>query len=186
MIQSLPPNFPVIDAIPSHCLQRGWTLEKEMQEGNIYLQDYEMLDGVSTVMKDGVPLAVPSAMVLFYLRPSQDLVPIAIQLGQKPGYDCPIWTPGDTGWYSLQSYTQSMVIFCSAEDWLWAKMWVGSAIGQASQLYFHLPMAHFCMEVFAVALLRCLPPAHPVHKILKENFQFIILVRTSANHVVLA
>ena len=107
----MPPNFPVIDAIPSHCLQRGWTLEKEMQEGNIYLQDYEMMDGVSTVMKDGVPLAVPSAMVLFYLRPSQDLVPIAIQLGQKPGYDCPIWTPGDTGWYSLQSYTQSSLYF---------------------------------------------------------------------------
>ena len=55
-------------------------------------------------------------------------------------------------------------------------MWVGSAIGLTSQLYYHLPMCHFAMEVFAVALLRCLPPSHPVHKLLKENFQFIVLV----------
>ena len=87
-----------------------------------------------------------------------------------------------------------LFFFCLAEDWLWAKMWVGSVIGQASQLFYHLPMCHFAMEVFAVALLRleknhfsfflnyfprCLPPSHPVHKLLKENFQFIILVRTS-------
>jgi len=168
-IDSLPPNFPVTEStLPTKCLQRGWSLEREMQEGNIFLQDYEMLDGVSSVMVEGVPLAVPSPLVLFYLRPSQELVPIAIQLGQLPGSDCPIWTLND-----------------DAEDWLWAKMWVGSAIGQASQLYFHLPMAHFCMEVFAVALLRCLPPAHPVHKILKENFQFIILVNTGGREIIL-
>jgi len=41
------------------------------------------------------------------------------------------------------------------------------------------------MEVFAVALLRCLPQAHPVHKILKENFQFIILVNTGGREIVL-
>ena len=68
------------------------------------------------------------------------------------------------------------MILLLADDWLWAKMWVGSAIGQTSQLYYHLPMCHFAMEVFAVALLRCLPPSHPVHKLLKENFQFIVLV----------
>ena len=68
------------------------------------------------------------------------------------------------------------MILLLADDWLWAKMLVGSAIGQASQLYYHLPMCHFAMEVFAVALLRCLPPSHPVHKLLKENFQFIVLV----------
>jgi len=167
-IKFMPPNFPATKHIPAHCLQRGWSLDKEMEEGNIFLQDFEMLGGVSTVVKDGVPLAVPAAMVLYYLSPSQEFVPIAIQLGQQPGDDCPIWTPGD-----------------SAEDWLWAKMWVGSATGQASQLFYHLPMCHFAMEVFAVALLRCLPPSHPVHKILKENFQFIILVNTGGREIVL-
>lgn len=167
-IKFLPPNFPASKHIPTFCLQRGWSLEKEIEEGNIYLQDFEMMEGVSTVVKDGVPLAVPAAMVLFYLTPSQELLPIAIQLGQKPGNDCPIWTPAD-----------------SAEDWLWAKMWVGSVIGQASQLFYHLPMCHFAMEVFAVALLRCLPPSHPVHKLLKENFQFIILVNTGGREIVL-
>ena len=60
-----------------------------------------MLDGVSSVMVEGVRLAVPSPMVLFYLRPSQELVPIAIQLGQLPGSDCPIWTLNDDGRYYL-------------------------------------------------------------------------------------
>eukprot|EP00092_Neocalanus_flemingeri_P002831 GFUD01003029.1.p1 GENE.GFUD01003029.1~~GFUD01003029.1.p1 ORF type:complete len:775 (-),score=184.02 GFUD01003029.1:82-2406(-) len=167
-LDSLPSNFPVTDSILGKSLQRGSSLAEEMTQGNIFLQDFEMLDGVSTVKIDGVPLALPCPMVLYYLRPSDELVPIAIQLGQQPGQEFPIWTPNDNG-----------------EDWLWAKMWVGSAIGQASQLYFHLPMAHFCMEVFAVALLRCLPPAHPVHKILKENFQFIVLVNTGGREIVL-
>ena len=93
----MPPNFPATKHIPAHCLQRGWSLDKEMEEGNIFLQDFEMLGGVSTVVKDGVPLAVPAAIVLYYLSPSQEFVPIAIQLGQQPGDDCPIWTPGDSG-----------------------------------------------------------------------------------------
>ena len=96
----MPPNFPASKHIPTFCLQRGWSLEKEIEEGNIYLQDFEMMEGVSTVVKDGVPLAVPAAMVLFYLTPSQELLPIAIQLGQKPGNDCPIWTPADSGIYN--------------------------------------------------------------------------------------
>jgi arachidonate 5-lipoxygenase len=93
-------------------------------------------------------------MVLFYLTPSQELLPVAIQLGQKPGNDCPIWTPADSGIYYTSLSTDTYSLFCLAEDWLWAKMWVGSVIGQASQLFYHLPMCHFAMEVFAVALLR--------------------------------
>jgi len=167
-IKSLPKNFPAASHVPDSSLQRGWSLEKEMEEGNIFLQDFEMLEGVRSVTKDGGSLAVPAALVLYYLTPSGDLVPLAIQLGQTPGSDCPIWTPAD-----------------SVEDWLFAKMWVGSAIGQASQLFFHLSMCHFAMEVFAVAMLRCLPPAHPIHKLLKENFQFIVFVNTGGREIVL-
>merc|ERR1719474_1168984 len=167
-IKSLPKNFPVASHVPDSSLQRGWSLEKEMEEGNIFLQDFEMLEGVRSVTKEGGSLAVPAALVLYYLTPSGDLVPLAIQLGQTPGSDCPIWTPAD-----------------SDEDWLFAKMWVGSAIGQASQLFFHLSMCHFAMEVFAVAMLRCLPPAHPIHKLLKENFQFIVFVNTGGREIVL-
>ena len=68
-----------------------------MEEGTIFLMDFEMLAGVSSVVKDGTRLEVPAAMVLFYLTPSEDFVPIAIQLGQNPGKNCPIWTPGDSG-----------------------------------------------------------------------------------------
>ena len=73
-----------------------------MEEGNIFLQDFEMLEGVRSVTKDGGSLAVPAALVLYYLTPSGDLVPLAIQLGQTPGSDCPIWTPADSGSLSVR------------------------------------------------------------------------------------
>ena len=66
-INSLPSNFPAAMHIPSKSLQRGWSLEKEMEEGNVYLMDFEMLEDVVSVVKDGTRLEVPAAMVLFYL-----------------------------------------------------------------------------------------------------------------------
>ena len=61
---------------------------------------------------------IEPAMGLFYLRNNGDIVPIAIQLGQNPGKNNPIWTPLlDTEW-----------------DWLMAKLWLRCADTQYHQV----------------------------------------------------
>ena len=59
---------------------------------------------------------ITPAMGLFYLKNNDDMVPIAIQLGQQR--DIPIWTPlQDTEW-----------------DWIMAKLWLRCADTQYHQV----------------------------------------------------
>ena len=61
---------------------------------------------------------ITPAMGLFYLTNNDDMVPIAIQLGQKSGKGTPIWTPlQDTEW-----------------DWIMAKLWLRCADTQYHQV----------------------------------------------------
>lgn len=107
-------------------------------------------------------LEVAPAMILLYLNHQDHLVPIAIQLGQHPGPDCPIWTKKD-----------------SEDDWFLAKTWVRNADAQVAQICNHLARTHFFLEPFALALHRCLAPVHPIFKMLKEHLRFIISINIS-------
>lgn len=57
-------------------------------------------------------------LALFYVKSSGDLVPVAIQLSQKPDDTNPIWTPCD-----------------SEYDWLLAKMWLRNADYNIHQVF---------------------------------------------------
>ena len=89
-----------------------------LQEGLIFIVDYKILEGVPTMDKPDDKRYINPAMGLFYLRKNDDMVPIAIQLGQQPGEDNPIWTPlKDTEW-----------------DWIMAKLWLRCADTQYHQV----------------------------------------------------
>ena len=98
-------------------------------------------------------------MCLFQVTKEKEFKPIAIQLGQNS--DDAIWTPKDDPY-----------------DWMLAKMWFKNADVQVHQMKVHLSLTHLIMEPFAVAMFRCLPPAHPVHKLLRESLQFVIAINT--------
>ena len=130
-IKTIPEKFAVTPTHMDGLLKRGLTLEEELASGNIYMVDFEILDGVSTGTYEGRQLEMGAAMALFYHEPeNNDLLPVAIQLGQKPGPDCPIWTPKDT-----------------RDDWLQAKFWFRNADAQVGQLVTHLAQTHFFVEV---------------------------------------
>ena len=132
-IKSIPEKFAVTQDHLNGLLKRGLTLEEELASGHIYMVDFEILDGVSTGTFEGRQIEMGAAMALFYHEPeNNDLLPVAIQLGQKPGPDCPIWTPKDT-----------------RDDWLQAKFWYRNADAQVGQLVSHLAQTHFFVEVFS-------------------------------------
>lgn len=84
-----------------------------LQNGRIYMVDYKILEGIPCYEKRYV---CPS-MGLFYVKDSRDLVPIAIQLYQKPSAENPIWTPND-----------------AEMDWICAKLWLRNSDGQFHQV----------------------------------------------------
>ena len=162
--KKLPENFLVTNSDVTGLLTRGKSLEEEMDSGFIYIINHSILQDVTTghydITKDRkTQLAVP--MCLFYVRDDNEFVPIAIQLGQVPGPNFPIWTPKD-----------------APLDWLLAKIWFRNADMQVHQMTSHLAYTHFTIEIFALAMHRCLPPVHPVHKLLREHLQFVIAINT--------
>ena len=167
--QKLPRNFPVKDSHVKGLLRDGKSLQNEMDEGRVYIIDYKILEKVSTGEQNGkkIQLAVP--FCLFYVREDDQFVPIAIQLGRNPGFDYPIWSPLD-----------------KPLDWLLAKIWFRNADCQILQMTSHLAYTHLLLEPFAVAMFRCLPPPHPIHKLLREYLQFVIAINTIGRYRLVA
>ena len=98
-------------------------------------------------------------LVLFVVRdPGGDLIPIAIQLGQDPGPDNPIWTPRD-----------------NTEDWIMAKLWVRCADFHVHYAITHLFKTHLVIEPFAVAMMRQLSTSHPIYKLMKPHFRLVLV-----------
>ena len=160
--RELPDNFPVTDDDVHGILGRGKTLQEEMDNGKIYIINHDILKNISTgEHAKGKKIQLPVPLALFYVNEDDQFIPIAIQLGQNPGYDFPIWTPKD----------QPM-------DWLLAKIWFKNADLQVMQLTTHLAYTHLLLEPFAMALFRCLPPPHPIHKLLREFLQFVMAINT--------
>ena len=171
----LPINFAVNDNHLKNLLTRGLSLEEEMASGNIYIIDHKILEDIPTgyyplgsTEDTGIKMELAAAMCLFYVDSNDDFRPIAIQLGQTPGPEFPIWTPNDAEY-----------------DWLLAKMWFRNADYQVHQMKSHLALTHLLVEPVAIAMFRCLPPAHPVHKLLREHVQFVIAINTIGRVILL-
>ncbi|XP_037541657.1 polyunsaturated fatty acid 5-lipoxygenase isoform X3 [Nematolebias whitei] len=159
----LPDKFPVTHEMASVSMERELTLEQEIEAGNIYIVDYEILEGISPNCTDPSTLQYLAAPIcLLYKNAQNKILPIAIQLGQNPDEN-PIFLPTD-GQY----------------DWLLAKIWVRSADFQYHQTITHLLRTHLMTEVFGIALYRQLPAVHPVFKLLIPHIRFTIAINTKA------
>ncbi|KAK3703195.1 hypothetical protein QZH41_004962 [Actinostola sp. cb2023] len=114
----LPETFPVSQALVGNCLDRGLTLEEEIEAGRIYIVDYSLLEGIQRYGHGTDKVRhVTEPLVLLYVNSKDDLVPIAIQLYQKHSDENPIWTPND-----------------NKLDWLFVKMWAKAADLQIHQV----------------------------------------------------
>ncbi|XP_078283762.1 arachidonate 12-lipoxygenase, 12S-type [Rhinoraja longicauda] len=162
--REIPKNFPVTGAMVGEFLG-GSTLGQEMKKGNIYLVDYRILDGAVGNVINGQQQYVVAPMCLLFQDPQNRLIPIAIQIGQVPGPDNPIFLPSDVD-----------------NLWLLAKIWVRSSDFQLHQVGFHLCATHMLGEVFCVATLRQLPAVHPVFKLLTPHTRYTLEINTRARN----
>uniref|UniRef100_A0A8C5A3D6 Arachidonate 15-lipoxygenase B-like n=1 Tax=Gadus morhua TaxID=8049 RepID=A0A8C5A3D6_GADMO len=164
----LPENFPVTDQMVF--LDGGKSLAEEMQNGNIFLCDYKLLDGLKANEVNGKQQYLMAPLVLLHKTPKKDqLMPIAIQLKQEPSKDNPIFFPTD-----------------SEYDWLLAKMFVRSADFQVHQLNSHLLRTHLLAEVFSVSILRNLPMVHPLYKLLVPNTRYTLQINFLARELLIS
>ncbi|XP_048472315.1 polyunsaturated fatty acid 5-lipoxygenase isoform X1 [Rhincodon typus] len=160
----LPEKFPVTNEMVQICLERQLTLEEEVEKGNIYLADYELMDGIPANCTDPCTIQYLTApLCLLYNNSQNKLVPIAIQLKQEPGPDNPIFLPTDDKY-----------------EWLLAKIWVRSTDFHIHQTVTHLLKTHLMSEVFGIALYRQLPAVHPLFKLLVPHVRFTIAINTKA------
>ncbi|KAM3936292.1 polyunsaturated fatty acid lipoxygenase ALOX15B-like [Leptodactylus fuscus] len=160
----LPKNFPVSDSMVASSLGKSTNFHKELQNGNIFLADYKILEGIPPNDSiNGKKQYITAPMCLLWKDPQDQLLPIAIQLGQTPGDQTPIFLRSDSEW-----------------DWTLAKMWVRSSDFQVHQTIYHLLHTHLFAEVFNIATHRQLPRNHPVYKLLIPHLRFTLDINTRA------
>jgi len=102
-------------------------------------------------------------IALFMVTDGSELVPIAIQLGQEPSADTPIFTPNvDPGL------------------WLLVKWFVQAADACVHECISHLLTTHMIPETVYVAANRNMAPEHPLMQLVKSHFWFTININFSA------
>ncbi|XP_066544289.1 arachidonate 12-lipoxygenase, 12R-type [Amia ocellicauda] len=167
LCKEIPQNFPVSKETINTFLQSK-NLDTEIKANNIYMVDYSLLDGIGANIIKNNSQYLPAPVCMLYKNNQGQLVPIAIQLNQKPGPDNPIFYPDD-----------------SKEDWTLAKIYVRSADFNYYELVTHLLRTHLLAEVFCVALLRQLPSIHPLFKLLVPHMRFTLQINILARNKLL-
>uniref|UniRef100_UPI0037E8228A hydroperoxide isomerase ALOXE3 n=1 Tax=Semicossyphus pulcher TaxID=241346 RepID=UPI0037E8228A len=165
----LPPNMSITSDMLRPFLPEDSSLEQELQTGNVYLLDYEVLDGVPANVINGKQTYLSAPLCLFHLNRKGHLVPIAIQLQQTAGPQNPVFLPSDPG-----------------SDWLLAKIFVHNADFQCHQLASHYLRTHMLGELCCVAMLRQLPEPHPLHQLLMPHLRTSLQINFQARASLLA
>lgn len=156
-LKKVPSNFPVTGDMVQSSLIPTTTLNEELKKGNIFLVDHAILDGIPANVIRNSAQYIAAPLCLLYEHPEKGLIPIAIQLEQKPDKDTPVFLPSDP-----------------PLAWLLAKMWVRHAEFQVFQLLSHLLRTHLVVEVICVATLRQLPAVHPIYKLLTPHLRYTL------------
>lgn len=177
VIDKLPDNFPVTDAIFQKVMVTQKTLAEAIAEGRIFLTNYKGLDGIKPgkyeYEQDGekvtITKTIAAPLVLYCWKPTGygdyrgNLAPIAIQINQQPDPIAnPIYTPRD------------------GMHWFMAKIFAQMADGNHHEAITHLGRTHLVLEPFVLATANELAPNHPLSLLLKPHFQFTLAINELA------
>jgi arachidonate 15-lipoxygenase len=141
----------------------GIDLTTAANQNRLFMVDYPLLAGL-TAADFQVDRYVGSPKAVFY-RTEQGLTPLLVQLesGGK------VFTPNSAD-----------------DDWMRAKLYTQIADITHHELIDHLCHTHLAMEAFAIATPRQLPTHHPLYRLLKPHFKFLLAINTRGNRLLLA
>lgn len=155
---AIPTNLAVTDDMVKTIIE-GLSLQQAIDAKRLFYIDYKDLEGVPC--SGDRMLCAPIG--LFFVNKEKKLMPVAIQLNQKPGEDNPVFLPTDP------EYT-----------WLTAKLWFNNADCSYHQAFTHLGATHLMMEGTAVVTNRNLSRSHPVFKLLAPHFLYLLAINSRA------
>ncbi|SRR5579883_2130583 len=119
----------------------------------------------------------------------QNLTPADLQVGRYVGSPIAVFYRTDAGLKPvLIQVEKGRVVTPSAsdpDDWVRAKLYVQTADVTYHELIVHLGETHLAMEAFAIATPRQLPATHPVYRLLRPHFKFLLAINTRGNAVLL-
>jgi arachidonate 15-lipoxygenase len=145
----------------SYALADGTEVHWEQAGDRLFLAEYPLLRQLTPAdLQPGKYVGSPIAL---FHRSESGLEPVLIQV--EPGR---VVTPQ-----------------APADDWMRAKLYVQTADVTYHELIVHLGDTHLSMEAFAIATPRQLPPNHPVHRLLRPHFQFLLAINTRGNTILL-
>jgi len=172
-IARLPDNFPVTETQFKAVMGEHESLGDAGDQGRLYLADYKILEGVKTSSFPEAKKYLSAPLALFAVpadgKKGRSLIPIAIQCGQIPGPNNPIFTPAPI--CTPQSHKWS---------WLIAKTIVQIADGNYHELISHLGRTHLLIEAFVISTERQLASNHPVGVLLRPHFEGTLFINQSA------
>ncbi|XP_048579793.1 polyunsaturated fatty acid 5-lipoxygenase isoform X2 [Nematostella vectensis] len=158
LCREIPENFAVTSEMVEPFLD-GMTLEEAINAKRIYICNLITLSDI--VCRFNRLISKP--MALFFVNNSKELMPIAIQLFQKPAEDNPVFLPSDP------KYT-----------WMLAKMYYNNADAAFHQSCTHLGFTHLVAETICVGTHRQVSPSHPVFRLLAPHFLYLLAINSLA------
>lgn len=172
--EKLPDHFPVTekhfkDAVGDEVND---SLASALSEGRLFICDYKLLDGIEAGDVKGRKHYLCAPMALFaVLKPegihSSRFVPIAIQCGQVPSDETPIFTPR------------------SGMAWQMAKAMVQSVDSNHHGVVQHLGYCHIVSCWVQLATWRSLAPQHPLNILLSPHFEYTLPNNQSTKKLIL-
>ena len=161
-LKGLDPRLPITNAMFQFGAPKD-SLDAALAEGRLYLADYAILDGAELGNYPNGQKYLYAPLALFVITgPKKELLPVAIQIKQKPAADNPIFTPND------------------GFNWLIAKTIVETADGNIHEASTHLGRTHLAMEPFVISTYRQLAENHPLYVLLSPHFEGTLAINKAA------
>lgn len=162
-------KFPVTNQQFQSVMGSNDDLDTAIAQGRVYVADYAALDWLvnGSYLTYQKYLWAPIAMFALPQGTGADrrLQPVAIQVGQRPGSDNPIFTrPAPDA---------------SSRDWDKAKTAVQIADGNYHEAVSHLGQTHLVVEAFIMATNNQLS-GHPVYNLLWPHFEGTLFINNAA------
>lgn len=167
--------------------QNPMALRQLQAADQAWLQTWEQADSKASV--DLIQAAAASRLFVTDYPLLEKLTPADLQAGRYVGSPIAVFYRAETGLEPVLIQVESGRFATptqpDSDRWMQAKLFVQTADVTYHELIVHLCDTHLAMEAFAIATPRQLPATHPVYRLLRPHFRFLLAINTRGNAILL-